>query len=569
MLEDRTALVQSHARLAADLLAARGFAATSMAILTTSTALAGWGTENAAGIRWRASAVHDAQGDRFHPGRLLRAEFAGAAVFTSPEFEQQFLGWSTSRQRVQAAIHDISRWLDQGWRDWDVTNSDLHNVWATLQTLESDQLDQVIGALAPRRLKRWIDEMGHGINGLSRSEKQELFSMLAGNASGEPLAEVYEAIVKAGRWEDAIDLGGALRQYASESVLVDFVVSVVALGLLEHRNGGVAVGMVLDGISGPAALDAAIEAIVAADGVLEAILVDGVVAARAVETGTACVLIDPAAGLIRALTRSNNAESKSLALLAIGDLLGTGGSALRALLDSRHGITDRRRRELTDTVAAELAATELTRRATRALRAGAIDLLLSDTDRMITALATRVDPQGSQTTALLADIIDQQLFGELGRIVWSLRGGEVVDQTRFSDRGTTADYPYPHAQNLAFFAGALNNALDQYAADAKRDINLIDWAAKLAGLFTGPLAQSTSYLGGLAGGAIAVGFADVSLGDAIDQTKGEIDDALAKLTQIVVSRLRPQLPTQPNNPNLGEAMLRWLDRYEQLYPQPG
>ena len=567
-VDDKTSSLRLRTRPTLELLHRNGRPADAAAIGAAVGRIEQWGAETGSNLRWRAGTIESGQAAALDICATTRAQFAAAAVFSLDGVEDAYRRWveelQAGQRRTDQAVADISGWLDQRWTDWDVTSSDLHNIWNTLDALSDAEFDRVLMALSPAQLGRWIEEMGNSINGFSRDEKQRVFAMLANNAAGEPLGKVHDAIMGSGSQQDAVDVGMAIRQHSADQVIVDFVTYGVQRDLARHRYSGVALAVATDGIEDPAAIDETVRAIVTSEGALDLIVVDSLVTAHIDDTGDSCAYINPLDSLIQAMGRGTEPELLAVAFVSIAGLAADADDRLHRLLGQRHGILDTRERDLFGSYEVNLAATQLIRSAEVELLGDATHLLITDTDAVLTEVATRLDRDAALTTAYFHQLLDHDLTGDVGRIVDSVRGGDTVDSVAFSQPGSDPNYPYPHAQNLAHIAGSLSTALRRYADESKRDIDLIDLVAKMGSLLAGPLVGGATYLGGLAQGAIGLVSEDVALGGTVAGVKQDIDDGLAHVTQMVESVLRPQLPLDDEDPILGEALLWWLERYDSL-----
>ena len=255
--------------------------ATSTSLATSSSRANRWSNDLAAVLRWRSQAISTGQNTRFDISALLRARFAAEAVFRASNLDDAYRRWirewQADEQRVTDAVANISRWLSQSMTDWDVTNTDLHNIRLTLEALTGAEIDRVIRSLAPPQLERWISEMGHSINGFSRDEKRAVFALLATNASADLLAKVHNAILDAAGEAELADFGTAIQTHAGDNAIVDFIAYVIARDLTSHQFSGLAPALALTGIGSGAAATTAIASITNADDALAVLIVDSLV----------------------------------------------------------------------------------------------------------------------------------------------------------------------------------------------------------------------------------------------------------------------------------------------------
>jgi len=560
-IEFKTASLRRHSRVVLDILS-RKERSTELAEISASVGRAEeWGNDTAVTMRWRADTVRDGQRARFNVPALIQAAFAANAVFSATTIDEEYrtwvAEWHASSQRVNEATAQISGWLDQGWTDWDVTNDDLHNIWSTLDGLSGSELDRVITALTPRQLARWLDEMAHSTNGFSRDEKQQVFTMLATNGSGESLGKIHEAIlVAADTDQDAVDLGMAIRQHSPDRAIVAFVTFVVAQDLTGHRYSGIAPALAIGGIEDPTAIDAAVRAILTGDGALELIVIDSLVTARVEDTGATCIDINPLASLAAAMSRGADAELKTLGFAALVGLTGRSESQIADLMQARHGEDVARKNSNRDSrvTSADL---ELVSAATR--------LLISDANAVIQELATTIDIDGSITSAYLFGLIDHDQFHNLSRVVNALRGGDDVDVVRFSNVGTDPGYTHPHAQNLAFVAATLNIALERYAAEALADIKNITLVADVTKLIAGTIYALELKAAEIAASVFEFSVGKFALDTQVSDIVNDINTQLDHVTGTVSSRLKPQGPLEIEPDHLGSAFMTWDERYDLVH----
>ncbi len=564
-LDVQAGLLRHHTRIALDLLHGNQRGADATRIGALMGRVEDWSLDSSTSLRWRAETIRSGQGAGLDIFRLNRAHFAAEAVFSLRSIEADYRHWSEqrrmSRQRVEEAVSNISRWLDQGWTDWDVTNGDLHNIHRTLEGLAGAELDQVIAALSSRQLERLIEEMGTSINGFSRDEKREVFSMLASNASGESLGKVHAAIMAGGGSEEAVDLGTEIHCISPDQVIIDFVRDVIDQGLARHRYSGLAPALAAGGIEDSAAVDRVLHEIISNNDALPLMLIDGVVFMHDGNREDESTL-GPFDSLLGAATRGADPELKAAAFAALGAMVTDSDRALRGLLRNRHQIFDTTTTDIIGMREHSKTATEMLAAADSLLLSQATTVLLSDTNGVVEQLATSLDTDGAATTSYLYRLVDEDEVGPLGQIAASLRGGEVVDAVRFSNPGVDPDYQYPHAQNLGFLAGSLRAALERYADDKKGDINWIVSGAKLATAAVGIGFMKALEGLELAGMAVEGAAEWVATDYWAAKTQDEIDEGLADLVDTVVASLQPPLAPNGGPPQLGDALQWWHVRYD-------
>lgn len=563
-LDIQTRSMRNQARTAIELLDRNRKSADAAGIGAMLDRIENWSLDTANTLLWRAETIRSGQDAGLDVFRLARARFAAEAVFSIGTVDEDYRQWvealQASERRVAEAITNISDWLDQGWTDWDVTNGDLRNIWRALDGLSGEELDHVIAALSPRQLERWIEEMGNSINGFSREEKRQVFSLLAGNSSGETLGKVHDAIVERGGTEDATDLGTAIRQHAPDQAIIDFVGYAIEHDLASHAYSAVAPALAVGGIDDSKAIDAMLRLVLSDDATLQLIVVDSLAATAT--TGSEAIVARPLGSLVEAIARGGDAPLKAAAFAAVAAVATEPDARLRDLLRTRHQIFDSATTDLMGRREVNNNATEMLRAVEPELLANAITILVSDANGVVEELASSLDPDGSSTTAFLYALVDQDEIEQLGLLVESLRGGDVVDATAFSTAGINPDYQYPHAQNLGFVAGNLRKALEQYADGEKDDIDWVVRGAGLAtaavGLFYAKVLESVSLAATATEGIVEYLSTDYWAG----RTKDEIDDYLGRIIDTVETSLQPPATPSVTTPNLGEALQAWGDRYD-------
>jgi hypothetical protein len=558
-LDMQTRTMRHQTRIALDLLHRNEKNADASGVGSAVGHIENWSLDTTSTLQWRAEAIRSGQDAGLDIFRLARARFAAEAVFSidtvGETYGQRVERLQASERQVEEATTDISDWLSQGWTDWDVTNDDLHNIWRTLEGLSGEELDDVIAALSPRQLERWIKEMGNAINGLSREEKRQVFSMLAANSSSESLGKIHDAILTGGSSEEASDFGGEIGRLAPDQVIVSFVIYAINQGLANREYSGVAPALAADGIENSAAIDEILHAVVASLGALPLIVVDSLVVGDAAGP-------NPLDSLVSAITRGDDPRLKAAAFTAIAAMATGTDARLRDLLRTRHHIYAGATADILGTRDNYNPGIETLHAAEPVLLENATTILVSDANDVVAQLATRLDPTGSLTTDYLYTLVDRDEIGQLGLLVDRLRGGDIVDAVAFSQAGTNPNYRYSHAQNLGFVAGNLRKALERYVEDAQNHIQWITWGAKIATVAIG--AGFTRSLGGLelAGTGLEGAAEWVSTDYWASHTQSKMDDDLERLLDTTVTNLQPPLSLESGPPHLGDALQWWHERYD-------
>lgn len=503
-----------------------------------------WATETATDLRWRADTIRLGQSGSPNPPALLHAEFAATGIFGPGAQETAFVTWlrnrDASRQTVAGAVAGISSWLSQGWLDWDVTNRDLHSIKTMLESLTSSELDQVIAALSPRQLERWIAEMGHSFNGFSRAEKQVVFELLAENSSGDSLRRVHNALLASGGRTDLLDFGDAIQLHSPDAVIADFVAGVLAGHLADRRFSLLAPGRAVEGLQHHDATQKTAGVILEHGSALPWLIADCLVAGE-----------DPAP-FIAALARTTNSDRMAAGFVDALALLAAPGE-LRRIIAARHSGTG---------AAGRRQPRPLLEETQEHLLSASIQFLTAAPEEAFTHLATIADPGGDLTCAFWSHLVSRGDTASIAATLEGLRGGPGVDLDRFTSRGTDPDYEYPYARNLAFAAATLNRGLTQSAQEAQGDIDAI---GRIAGVATA-VAGLYSGASGVVEFATGAG-ADWSIETYATKVKTNIDDQLADLIDAVTTQLRPPDGVDLNPfPHAGNALLAWTSVYIELLP---
>ncbi len=514
-----------------------GSAAGDLAV--TSARVDRWGTDTATTLLWRADTIRHGQGSRFNIGDHLRASFAAGAVFSATTIDEAFnrwlAEWHASRRRGELAAAAIAEWLHQGWTDLDVSNGDLHNIRDTLASLTGPELDRVLATLSSARLERWIAEMGHSFNGFSRREKQEVFAMLATNASGRSLGRVHDAILATAGEEELTDFGFAIQAASNDPVIEGFVRYAVSQNLASHPYSGLVPGLAIAGVDSDQSATGVTKTILQTDSALAALIVE-------------CLVQRPERldEIMATLSRTTDMEDRAIAFSALAGVAASKG----------------RLRELIEVARSDDYGAEEVIQARHGFLMAATSFLESDPEATFEHLATTLDPTGQLTSAYWYQMVDHGQAGTIADILRGLRGGDEVDLVTFAAEGADPSYRYPHAGNLAFAAATLNLGLTQSADEADDDIDTIAMVAGIALTIAGALSGVTEIVSALGGTG-----ADLVIDTYADSTKDDIRTQLKALIDQVSAQLRPPEGTAPGViPGLDGAMMAWTDLYLALLP---
>ena len=521
-----------------DILTRHGFGAAAASLASTCGHVAVWGEETSVRLSERAELIRACQESPRNPHLWIAAGF----VTEAPLEQGSFQDWVARLERVERAVADISAWLDQSWRDWDVTNHDLHNIAETLEQLDGSELRQVVAALSPRQLQRWIEEMGNRINGFSQAEKQRVFAMLAANGDGGMLDAIHQATLTAGSDEDLIDFGRAVGIHSPDQVIVDFVDLAMKHDLVHTPQSTLAPLLAASTIDDEGRAAAAAAIIAGSDQLVEIAIIDSLASFNPDLAGP-----DFLASIGSILSRGNDsaAVAEAFATLATAALRPEG---LYPILADRYRLSSTQGVNIGNEVFAMVIDGEPT------LLRAATAVLTAEGDAVVTQLATTIDPDGVLLSDFLFELIAGNRIVDVGLIADSIRGGPDVNAARFGDIGDVAGYPYAHAANLGYTAGVFCNALDRYADRAKSTNAALSVLASAAFFVAGALLNATSTAAALLGSAAEYGATGWVGGNVQD----DIDTELKQVEIAVEAAFRPDTDATMA-PIPGQAWEEWIE----------
>lgn len=477
-----------------------------------------WLAATSADLRWRAAAIVAGRQSGWDPpmrlAAMVRAGFAMTAIVPPGGARGAFESWLRDLagarrerdRRVAAAIASVSSRLSQSWRDWDVSNADLEGIRRTLAGLDGSDLDRVIAGLSDRRLRRWIAEMGHSVNGFSRREKQRLFADIASKASGATLARLYATIVadRPGSL-DAADFGSAVAAEAADDVIVSFVVDVVEAGLGQTRFGWIGPVMAVPGVDRPENIDR----------LISRFFLDGAAIGRLVGDMRLTAWrggVDPTGEFFAALGRGEDPVLRAGVFAVVARIASNPGAGLDDGLGGWPGGGSR-----SDVGPAYPAdADELL----DALTA----LIATDPVATVEALSRSVDVDGTATIGWIDGLIDRGRIGDFMPIFNTLRGGTEPDVEWLAEPGTDAGYRFPNAASLGFASGALSRALELQVVEATDRIELIAFLATVTETVVGFQFEGARMLRAAGGAGLGLGIGAVA--------DGEVEDVEAQLRRV-------------------------------------
>jgi hypothetical protein len=405
---------------------------------------------------------------------------------------------------VEAATKAIKNWLSQGLTDWDVTNADLQHVAATLRGLGPSELSAVLLRLDLGAILRWLDEMNGRVNGFSQEEKQRLFAVLAERAAPTALARLAAAVAELRSTEMATDLGSAIARRTPPGHLPQIAAELGAMTRPDDHWAGIVSAHVLEAAD---TQDVA--------GSLLAVLLR--------DASRFLTVIERAGGPPAAVARADGADTKARAFVE-----------LVAMLDAPRSwpaLLDRIDQSLTD-------------------------IIESDPDGVLASLAIVHDTDGDHLTRWMRRLVSEAgRLDHLADVVTAASGGGASVDAEWFSAGGGADYPYPHAQNLAYVAASVERALASYAAGAKRRVAALAVLAGVAEAAVSAHAAVTRLVAFAVPSALGGSMA-LAAGDTVD----EIDHDLSRL----LAEIDERFEVVGHAPHLGDALAAYDERRDLL-----
>ena len=359
-------------------------------------------------------------------------------------------------------------------------NDHMHEINKLLKQFSASDVDAIVGKLSDGDLKGWASDINSGgifgAQGLSGGEKRDLFNEMAQDLDGTQLARLSS--VFSGR-DEALALGDAVATFAPSAAKLDYVKAMAGRAtdrdmtmdngfgynsLITGDKDALAVGKVLASMkSDPSSFDAAVKSLDADQ--LAAVLKAGegervTTYASSMAGGalpTASTTFDPSVlrGVLDAAANSGNAQTKARIFdAATGTLKDIRDSD--SLLSPNPGAGD---------TAAKVAA-------------GMTAIMNSDTRGVVDALNTR-DASGKALTRYLSEVLTENPTSNnpvLGRQIAQLQGaGTASNASAFINTPENQggkDF-YRNAQNLGYYAGATEAAINKMNADDKTKADIL------------------------------------------------------------------------------------------------
>ena len=423
---------------------------------------------------------------------------------------------------VDGAVRDVTRWMDQGWFDWDVTADDLANIEALLVPLSGADLGAVIRRLDPVILTRWLSEMMSRVNGLSRAHRQQLLARLVAGLDGAALTLLASRALAVGSTRLAVDLGDAVAASASDEAIETLVLTrelVDGPGL----DGPMLVARALQGVDDRDRFASIVGELVAEPTRFVAIVSWGAAIANGSDGAVAPPPLD---GLLAALGEIGDADLRAEVVVRLVDVLA----------EPRH---DDFKAHIDEAIAR---------------------LLEAETAATLAALSTRRDVGGGAMITWVRRLFDAPDGPALlRRVTIAAAGPEVPSDPSmyaawFAEPGGEPGYRFPNARNLGYVAGVLTVAARAEGAEAGR---VIDHLLLVPGAMEGLLAATRTVVK-LASWVFPSGM-DTAI-DALGRGAYErVDGAVAALEATILERFEPDPAADPD---LGSALLAFDDRMD-------
>jgi hypothetical protein len=422
---------------------------------------------------------------------------------------------------VESAVRAVTRWMDQGWFDWDVTAHDLANIEALLVSLSGADLGAVIRRLDPGIVTRWLGEMTSRVNGFSRAHRQQLLARLVAGLDGAALTVLASSALAASSTRLAVDLGDAVAASAPDEAIEALVLT---RELLEGPglDGPMLVARSLQGVDDRDRFASIVGELVAEPTRFVAIVSWGAIA----NGSDGAVAPPPLDGLVAALGEIGDADLRAEVVVRLVDVL-----------------AEPRQDDFKAHVDEAIAR-----------------LLEAETAATLAALSTRRDVAGEATITWVRRLFDAPDGPALlRRVTIAAAGSEVPSDPStyaawFAAPGGEPGYRFPNARNLGYLAGVLTVAARAEGAEAGR---VIDHLLLVPGAMEGLLAATRTVVK-LASWLFPSGM-DAAI-DGLGRGGYErVDDAVAGLEATILEHFEPDPAADPD---LGSALLAFDDRMD-------
>ena len=359
-------------------------------------------------------------------------------------------------------------------------NDHMHEINKLLKQFSASDVDAIVGKLSDGDLKGWASDINSGgifgAQGLSGDEKRDLFNEMAQDLDGTQLARLSS--VFSGR-DEALALSDAVATFAPSASKLDYVKAMAGRAtdrdmtmdngfgynsLITGDKDALAVGKVLASMkSDPTSFDAAVNSLDADQ--LAAVLKAGEGERVTTYAGSgmggalpnASTTFDPSVlrGMLDAAAHSGSAQTKAR-------IFGAATGTLKNIRDSDSLLSPNPGAGDTAAKVAE----------------GMTAIMNSDTRGIVDALNTQ-DASGKALTRYLSEVLTENPTSSnpvLGRQIVQLQGaGSASNASAFINTPENQggkDF-YRNAQNLGYYAGATEAAINKMNADDKTKADIL------------------------------------------------------------------------------------------------
>ncbi|WP_184717834.1 hypothetical protein [Caulobacter sp.] len=385
-------------------------------------------------------------------------------------------------------------------------NANMQSVADTIGDLSPAELDATVSKLSDADLKGLAEDINAGgvlgAQGLTADEKHDVFNDLAAGLSGAQLGRVSEAFNSR---EDVAALAEAVATFATPEAKVGYVEAMASRttdglkGEVERSMFGLAgsvtyksdaealaVGTVLGSLQG-VHFDTAVSSLSKAE--LGAVMKSSAeLTTNQSPTGAMASHYDVGTltGILNAAATSQNASVKASVFAQGGTMLGEIANAGSAF-------------SVNSTAAAEAAK----------VRDSLQGLLDTDVTGVVRQLET-ADRYGGAMTSFLTETLKQGKPGEavVGGYVAKLQTGNALNENPITRLETQVGGYHRNAQDLGYFAGAAQAAVDKATASEKAKAEMV------GGIFKSAVGLATGSAGPVAGAAIGM-YTDALVKDGV------------------------------------------------------
>jgi len=357
-------------------------------------------------------------------------------------------------------------------------NEHLHQVQEVLDGFSAADKSRIVAKLSEEDLAAWAGNVNangiFGAGGLSHDEKRGLMTDMASNLDGQQLARLSNAF---GNRDDVVALGDAVSGFAAPQAKVDYIQALAARAtdrehqvdtgfgsstVLSGDKEAAAIGKVLTSLKdNPSAFNAALGALTPAQlgSVVQALENERTTTvASGMGMASISTRYDPAPlkGLLDAAAASGNTQNRAA-------LFQAASTAITEIRGSNTLLTPNPSAGTSAAVVAQ----------------GMTNLLNSDTRGVVDRLNT-IDSGGKALAGYLKEVVREDPTagnGIIGRQLAQLQGagtgGTASQYIGASVRDGNGTPFYRNAQNLGYYAGAVQAGIRSLTSDAKQQAEIL------------------------------------------------------------------------------------------------